>query len=213
MPGVPSRGSLTSLHPLMRTCGISKVTLATFMILCGHRTSPSGARRRRPSGARAIGRAVWRAVNRKARARRRRAGAALIAPGLPMASVPTGMPAGICRIDSRLSLPSRAWVFIGTPNTGSDVSERGHAGQVSGAAGTRDHHLEALLARGFSELEQPVRRPVRRHDQRLEADAELGQRIGGMLHGLPVGLASHDDRNRLPRHRPPRSAQKEARRL
>jgi hypothetical protein len=50
---------------------------------------------------------------------------------------------------------------------------------VSGAAGTRDHHLEAFLARGFSELEQPVGSSMRRDDQRLEADAEFGQRIGG----------------------------------
>jgi hypothetical protein len=45
----------------------------------------------------------------------------LIAPGLPIASVPTGMPPGICMIESSESLPSSAWVFIGTPNTGSGV--------------------------------------------------------------------------------------------
>ena len=47
--------------------------------------------------------------------------AALIAPGLPIASVPTGMPPGICMIDSSESLPSSACVRIGTPNTGSGV--------------------------------------------------------------------------------------------
>src|SRR6185312_1309628 len=47
--------------------------------------------------------------------------AALIAPGLPMASVPTGTPPGICMIESSESLPSSACVFIGTPNTGSGV--------------------------------------------------------------------------------------------
>src|SRR5205085_12549118 len=49
--------------------------------------------------------------------------AALIAPALPMARVPTGMPAGICTIESRLSMPFSAWVSIGTPRTGSEVIE------------------------------------------------------------------------------------------
>src|SRR3954466_2301639 len=47
--------------------------------------------------------------------------AALMAPGLPMASVPTGMPPGIWTIDSRLSIPLREWLSIGTPKTGSGV--------------------------------------------------------------------------------------------
>src|SRR6185312_14601625 len=49
--------------------------------------------------------------------------AALIAPALPMASVPTGTPAGIWTIESRLSMPFNAWVSIGTPSTGSAVIE------------------------------------------------------------------------------------------
>src|SRR5205085_4619718 len=47
--------------------------------------------------------------------------AALTAPALPMARVPTGIPAGIWTIDKRLSMPFRAWVSIGTPSTGSAV--------------------------------------------------------------------------------------------
>src|SRR5262249_52281536 len=47
--------------------------------------------------------------------------AALVAPALPIASVPTGTPPGICMIDNSESLPFRVWVFIGTPNTGSGV--------------------------------------------------------------------------------------------
>ena len=35
--------------------------------------------------------------------------AALIAPALPMAKVPTAMPAGICAIDSRESIPLSAF--------------------------------------------------------------------------------------------------------
>src|SRR5581483_3353663 len=49
--------------------------------------------------------------------------AALTAPGLPIARVPTGTPAGICMMESRLSFPSSACVFIGTPRTGSEVSD------------------------------------------------------------------------------------------
>ena len=53
--------------------------------------------------------------------RRGRAGAAFTAPARPIASVPTGMPAGICTIDSRLSIPLSAWDSTGTPSTGSGV--------------------------------------------------------------------------------------------
>src|SRR6185437_11952731 len=49
--------------------------------------------------------------------------AALTAPGLPMASVPTGTPPGICTMESRLSMPLSAALSIGTPSTGSGVSD------------------------------------------------------------------------------------------
>ena len=47
--------------------------------------------------------------------------AALIAPALPMASVATGTPPGICTIDSSESSPCSAWLSTGTPSTGSRV--------------------------------------------------------------------------------------------
>src|SRR5262249_49495001 len=47
--------------------------------------------------------------------------AALIAPALPMASVPTGIPPGIWAIASSESKPLSALDSIGTPNTGSTV--------------------------------------------------------------------------------------------
>ena len=47
--------------------------------------------------------------------------AALVAPALPMASVPTGTPAGIWTIESSESRPLRAWLWTGTPSTGSRV--------------------------------------------------------------------------------------------
>ena len=47
--------------------------------------------------------------------------AAFVAPALPIASVPTGMPAGICTIASRESRPWSAADSIGTPRTGATV--------------------------------------------------------------------------------------------
>src|SRR3981189_2804130 len=37
---------------------------------------------------------------------------------------------------------------------------------------------------------------MRGDDVSLAGDAERGQRVGGVAHGLPVGLASHDDGDR-----------------
>jgi len=42
-------------------------------------------------------------------------------PALPMARVATGMPAGICTIDSSESSPCNDFDSIGTPSTGSSV--------------------------------------------------------------------------------------------
>ena len=47
--------------------------------------------------------------------------AALIAPGLPMASVPTGTPPGICTMDNNESMPCNDLDSIGTPSTGRQV--------------------------------------------------------------------------------------------
>src|SRR5713226_2052931 len=49
--------------------------------------------------------------------------AALTAPDLPMASVPTGTPPGICAIESSESRPFRAFDSTGTPRTGRTVFE------------------------------------------------------------------------------------------
>src|SRR5215468_2016094 len=49
--------------------------------------------------------------------------AALMAPGSPIASVPTGTPAGIWAMERRLSRPLSALLSTGTPKTGSGVSE------------------------------------------------------------------------------------------
>ena len=46
---------------------------------------------------------------------------ALVAPELPTAVVATGMPPGICTMDSSESQPDSAWERTGTPMTGSVV--------------------------------------------------------------------------------------------
>ncbi len=47
--------------------------------------------------------------------------AAFVAPAFPIASVPTGTPAGICTIESSESNPFSARDCIGMPNTGKQV--------------------------------------------------------------------------------------------
>src|SRR6266540_5208363 len=47
--------------------------------------------------------------------------AALTAPELPMARVPTGIPPGICTVDRSESMPLSARDWMGTPSTGSSV--------------------------------------------------------------------------------------------
>ena len=44
--------------------------------------------------------------------------AAFFAPAFPMASVPTGTPAGICTVESNESIPLSDWLSMGTPSTG-----------------------------------------------------------------------------------------------
>ena len=47
----------------------------------------------------------------------------MTAPAFPIATVPTGTPAGIWTIESRLSRPDSASERTGTPNTGRVVIE------------------------------------------------------------------------------------------
>ena len=84
---------------------------------------------------------------------------------------------------------------------------------MRGAAGAGDDDLEALRLGRLGEGEVPLGRAVSGDDFRLVADAQRIERIGGVFHGRPVGLAAHDDRNRLPRHRPPRIPPQESGRL
>jgi hypothetical protein len=64
---------------------------------------------------------------------------------------------------------------------------------VGSTAGTGDDHLEALVARASGKIDQPVDRAMCRNDAGIIGDVEGVKRVGGILHGFPVGLAAHDD--------------------
>ena len=77
--------------------------------------------------------------------------AAFFAPDAPIASVATGIPAGICTMESSESRPFSALLSTGTPSTGKRRVRGRHAGKMSGAAGSRNDHFNAA----------PFRRPRR----------------------------------------------------
>src|ERR1700693_2848515 len=64
---------------------------------------------------------------------------------------------------------------------------------MRGAAGAGDDHLEARRFRALGESVKPLGGAMRRDDSRLVRHAQSIERVGGMLHGLPVGLAAHDN--------------------
>src|SRR3569833_2899580 len=104
--------------------------------------------------------------------------AALSAPPLPIACVPTGTPAGICTMDSRESMPLRACDCTGTPSTGNTV----FAATMPGRCAAPPAPLRLLRI-----AEQEIGRAVRGHDARLERHTELLERGRGVLQCVPVG--------------------------
>ncbi len=108
-------------------------------------------------------------------------------------TVATGTPAGIWTIESSESMPSRCSSGTGTPMTGSGVTRRQHARQVSRSPGARDDHPQPPTGRLLAVRQHLARHPVRRDDVDLERDVELLQRGRRGLHHRPVGVAAHDD--------------------
>ena len=119
--------------------------------------------------------------------------AALIAPARPIASVPTGTPAGICTIESRLSSALERAALDRHAEHRQRRHRRDHAGQVRRAAGAGDDHLEAarLGARRRSARAAPACGAPRRCASRYGTPSAL-ERAGGVPQGRPVGLAAHD---------------------
>src|SRR6478752_5770613 len=126
--------------------------------------------------------------------------AALVAPGFPMASVPTGTPAGICTIDSRASTPLNR---RGNRNAehGDERLRCNHPGQVCRSARGGDDHEQPALFRRRCVLEHPVRRAVRRYHPSLERDCELLEHGTRRREMLIVALAAHDHADEWPWHR------------
>ena len=82
---------------------------------------------------------------------------ALIAPARPIASVPTGTPAGIWTIDSRLSRPLSACALDRHAEHRQRRQRGDHAGQVGGAAGPGDDHLQARARAPFGDRRRGAR--------------------------------------------------------
>ena len=111
--------------------------------------------------------------------------AALRAPGAPMASVPTGIPAGICTVESSESRPLSAALSMGTPSTGRIVWAAHTPGQVRGAAGGRDDHLDPARFGLADVLGRFGRRAVRRKHPAFVRNAEIRQHLVGLAHHAP----------------------------
>ena len=93
--------------------------------------------------------------------------AALVAPATPMASVPTGMPAGICTIDSKVARPLSAFDCTGTPSTG-EVFAAVMPGRCA-APPAPAMMTSRPCARSAGVLEQRIRRAMRRRPRASRA--------------------------------------------
>ena len=117
----------------------------------------------------------------------------MVAPGLPIASVPTGTPPGIWTIESSESSPWSAALCTGTPSTGSTVCAATMPGRCAAPPAPGDDHLDPAPFRARREFGHPHRRSMRRDDVLFVGNAKALQHVDGMLHRLPVGGRAHDD--------------------
>ena len=121
----------------------------------------------------------------------------MIAPGFPIARVPTGTPAGICTIENKEILPAKSRCFDWNSENRKSRHRGGHAWKVGGAAGSRDNDFKACRLGALGKIDKPVRRPVCRDDQGREAYPEFIEKGGGMAHRLPIRFAAHNNSDRL----------------
>ena len=110
-----------------------------------------------------------------------------------MASVPTGMPAGIWTIDSSESSPFSVFDCTGTPSTGSEVFAAVMPGRCAAPPAPAMMTSRPRSRARAGVFEQQIRRAVRGDDADLERDAETLERIGRGLERLPVRRRAHDD--------------------
>ena len=123
----------------------------------------------------------------------------MTAPARPIASVPTGTPAGICTIESSESIPFSVFDSTGTPSTGSAVFAAAIPGRCAAPPAPAISTCSPRASADAGVLEEEVGRAVGRDDALLERDAERVERLGGVPHRLPVGAGAHDqaDERRL----------------
>ena len=94
-------------------------------------------------------------------------------------------------------MPESAFEGTGTPNTGSAVMRRGHAGRCAAPPAPAMTTFKPAAFAPLAKATMPVGGAMGRDDQRLIRDAERVERVGGAAHDRPVGLAAHDDGDRL----------------
>ena len=130
--------------------------------------------------------------------------AALVAPALPMASVPTGMPPGICRIESSEILALQRMRVHRHAEYRQRRHRCGHAGQMRGAPGAGDDHLEAGLARAARRTRRGAsacggrRRCGRRNRSRRASSVLAACFIVDQSDWLPMMIATGFDAILLP---------------
>ena len=121
--------------------------------------------------------------------------AAFSAPSI--ATVATGMPDGICTVDSRASSPSRVEDFTGMPMTGRMVWAASTPARCAALPRGGDNDAEAVLRRPRGECHRLFRGPVGAHHMCLHRDAERFQGVDGFPHDRKVAVTAHDDRHFL----------------
>ena len=111
----------------------------------------------------------------------------------PMASVPTGTPPGICTIESSESRPLSAWLWTGTPSTGSSVCAATMPGRWAAPPAPAMITSRPRASRAVGVLEHAGRAcGGRRRRGDSCGTPNCVEHLGGVAHRLPVGLAAHD---------------------
>ena len=122
--------------------------------------------------------------------------AAFTAPARPIASVPTGTPAGICTVERSESSRRAPSTRPARRARATSVFDATIPGEVRRSARARDDHLQASLLLGLCvrELERlsGVRCAETHPRSRAERPAAL-ERLRRVPHRLPVGAGAHDD--------------------
>ena len=118
---------------------------------------------------------------------------ALVAPALPIASVPTGTPPGICTIDSSESSPCSAALCTGTPSTGSTVCAATMPGRC--AAPPAPAMITSMPRPSAPVANSAIQTGVRCADTMCRScgTPKRSEDLDRVLHRFPVRRGAHDD--------------------